>query len=142
MLRLSPEVPTASTARRMSRQRTRNTAVETALRQALHARGLRYRLHRRPIEGLRREADIVFVAAKVVIMVDGCFWHGCPIHGTWPKSNAEWWRTKIEKNRTRDRETDERFAAEGWMVLRVWEHEAAAEAADRISPVIRARRTA
>jgi len=107
----------------MSRQATRGTAIEFALRRELHRRGLRYRLHRRPIAGLRREADIVFPRARVAIFVDGCFWHACPTHATWPKANAEFWKTKIERNRERDRETDERLREAGWEVVRVWEHD-------------------
>ncbi|WP_156757610.1 very short patch repair endonuclease [Actinokineospora pegani] len=121
---------------RMSRQRSRDTTVELALRKELHARGLRYRVHRRPLPGVRREADIVFGPAKVAVFVDGCFWHGCPRHATWPKNNAEFWRAKIEANRTRDRDTDQRLADNGWTVVRVWEHEDPIAAANRVQEVI------
>ncbi|MFC5287038.1 very short patch repair endonuclease [Actinokineospora guangxiensis] len=123
--------------RRMSRQKSRDTAVEMALRRALHALGLRYRVHRRPVAGVRREADVVFPGARVAVFVDGCFWHGCPEHATWPKNNAEFWRAKIEGNRARDRDTDARFAEAGWRVVRVWEHEDPAEAAARVLAVVR-----
>ncbi len=66
------------------------------------------------------------------MFVDGCFWHGCDEHGTWPKQNADWWREKIEANQRRDRDTDARLRAAGWTVIRVWEHENAVTAADRI----------
>ena len=122
----------------MRAQRERDTGVERALRSELHARGLRYRLHRRLLEGTRREADLVFGPARVAVFVDGCFWHGCPEHATWPKRNAEFWRQKIEGNVARDRDTDARLAAEGWTVVRVWEHEAAADAAARIARRVRA----
>lgn len=125
---------------RMSRQRSRNTKVEMALRRALHAAGMRYRVHRSPLKGVRREADILFGRAKVAVFVDGCFWHGCPQHATWPKSNAEFWRTKIEGNKRRDLDTDERLAAAGWLALRVWEHEDPIEAAARVRDVVEARR--
>jgi DNA mismatch endonuclease (patch repair protein) len=59
----------------------------------------------------------------VVVFVDGCFWHVCPEHGTWPKSNAAWWRAKLQANVERDRDTAQRLAAAGWRVIRVWEHE-------------------
>lgn len=123
--------------RRMSRQKSRDTGVEMALRRALHALGLRYRVHRRPVAGVRREADVVFPGARVAVFVDGCFWHGCPEHATWPKNNAEFWRGKIEGNRARDRDTDARFAQAGWRVVRVWEHEDPAEAAARVLAVVR-----
>ena len=109
---------------------------ERALRSELHKRGLRFRLHRRILPDKRRTADIVFPSAKIAIFLDGCFWHGCPLHASWPKANAAWWRDKIETNRRRDRDTDRRLAVLGWIVVRVWEHEAIADATDRISRLI------
>ncbi|MEV0244188.1 very short patch repair endonuclease [Streptomyces sp. NPDC050674] len=124
---------------RMSRQKSRNTEVEMALRRALHAAGLRYRVHRKPLKGVRREADVLFSRARVAVFVDGCFWHGCPKHATWPKNNAEFWRTKIEGNKRRDRDTDDRLASAGWLALRVWEHENPVEAAARVRNEVEAR---
>ncbi|GAA4433397.1 very short patch repair endonuclease [Actinokineospora soli] len=123
---------TDAVRKRMSDQKSRDTGTELALRRALHALGLRYRVHQRPVPGVRREADVVFTRARVAVFVDGCFWHGCPDHATWPKNNAEFWRTKIEANRTRDRDTDARLAAQGWRVVRVWEHEDPTTAATRV----------
>lgn len=121
----------------MARQRTRDTNPEVALRRILHSRGLRYRLDR-PLPGLpRRRADITFTRQRVAVFVDGCFWHACPEHGTWPKRNDEWWATKIRRNIERDRETDAHLRTYGWTVIRIWEHEAADEAADRVEEVIR-----
>ncbi|MFJ6992985.1 very short patch repair endonuclease [Streptomyces sp. NPDC003090] len=131
---------TADVRARMSRQARRNTKVEMELRRAIHAAGLRYRVHRRPVKGVRREADIVFGPARVAVFVDGCFWHGCPQHATWPKNNAEFWRDKIEGNRARDRDTDARLAAAGWLAVRVWEHEPPEEAAARVCALVGARR--
>jgi DNA mismatch endonuclease (patch repair protein) len=111
-----------------------------ALRRTLHAAGLRYRVHRRPVPGVRREADIVFASARVAVFVDGCFWHGCPDHATWPKSNATFWRDKIEGNRRRDSDTDARLAEAGWLAVRVWEHEATDLAANRVRDTIERRR--
>jgi DNA mismatch endonuclease (patch repair protein) len=127
---------------RMSRQKSRNTQIEMMLRRALHARGLRYRLHKRPVPGVRREADIVFPSVRVAVFVDGCFWHGCPDHATWPKNNADFWRAKIEGNRRRDVDTDVRFADAGWCVVRVWEHEPVDLAALRVYDVVETRRRA
>lgn len=107
----------------MSRQAVRDTAPELLVRRQLHALGLRYRLHRRPLSGVRRTADIVFSRARVAVFVDGCFWHGCPEHGTAPKTNAAWWATKLACNIERDAETDALLAAAGWTVIRIWEHE-------------------
>lgn len=73
-------------------------------------------------------------------MVDGCFWHGCPEHRTYPKANADWWLQKLERNIARDRETDAALSAAGWQVIRIWEHESAEVAADRIATEVRIRR--
>jgi DNA mismatch endonuclease, patch repair protein len=137
-----PKTPTASTPdalRRMTRQRRRDTVPELALRRALRDRGLRYRVHRRPLPTVRREADVVFSRARVAVFVDSCFWHACPTHATWPKANAEWWREKLEANVARDRDTDSRLEAEGWHVIRVWEHEDPVEAAATIERLVTAR---
>jgi DNA mismatch endonuclease (patch repair protein) len=132
--------PSSEDARlRMERQARRNTAPEVALRSNLHRRGLRFRIHVRPSPASRREADIVFSSAKVAVFVDGCFWHGCPDHVTWPKKNAEWWRAKIEANQARDRDTDSKLCAQGWLSIRVWEHEDPALAAERVARIIQAR---
>ncbi len=116
---------------RMARQRTRDTGPEMVLRRELHRRGLRYRVSY-PVPGNpRRSIDIAFVKPRLAVFVDGCFWHGCPTHGTWPTNNAEWWRNKIERNRRRDTDTDRLLREDGWEPLRFWEHEVAA-AADRV----------
>ncbi|RSN20872.1 very short patch repair endonuclease [Streptomyces sp. WAC 05977] len=125
---------------RMSRQRSRDTGIELSLRKTLYKAGLRYRVHRRPVIGVRREADLVFGPARVAVFVDGCFWHGCPEHGTWPKNNAEFWRAKIEANRKRDADTDARLREAGWLALRIWEHETVEVAAARIITAVRERR--
>jgi DNA mismatch endonuclease, patch repair protein len=125
-----------SVRRRMSRQARKDTAPELALRRELHRRGLRYRIGVRPIRELRGAADIVFRPVRVAVYVDGCFWHMCPEHGTFPANNAGWWRAKLERNRDRDRRTDIVLAEHGWTVVRVWEHEDPAEAADRVESVV------
>jgi DNA mismatch endonuclease (patch repair protein) len=73
---------------------------------------------------------------KVAVFCDGCYWHGCPEHGTWPKANAEWWREKIEANKRRDQDTDAELAAAGWAVIRVWEHQDPKDAARRVAGVV------
>ncbi|MCP4602198.1 MAG: very short patch repair endonuclease [Proteobacteria bacterium] len=135
-----PPASSEAARNRMKAARQRDTAAEMALRSALHRRGLRYRVDVSPLKGIRRRADVVFRPVKVAIFVDGCFWHGCPIHGTWPKANAEFWRKKIERNKKRDADTDRQLRGAGWKVIRVWEHEDPEEAAENISQIIRDRR--
>jgi DNA mismatch endonuclease (patch repair protein) len=117
-----PHVPTdPATSRRMSTQRERDTACELALRRALWQLGYRYRKHYH-LPGMRREIDIAFVKPRVAILVDGCFWHSCPEHGTVPRRNREWWQAKLNANVARDRDTDARLQSLGWTVIRLWEH--------------------
>lgn len=120
--------------------RQRDTAAERKIRSRLHNLGLRFRVDRSPLKGIRRRADIVFGPPKVAVFVDGCFWHCCPTHGTWPKSNADWWRDKLLANQRRDRDTDRQLIEAGWVVLRIWEHEDPAEASERIAVVVKSRR--
>jgi DNA mismatch endonuclease, patch repair protein len=126
-------------ARRMRKQRERDTAPERSLRGELHRQGLRYRIHVRPLQHLRREADVVFTRARVAVFVHGCFWHGCPDHATWPRTNEEFWRRKIERNRTRDKETEAELSAKDWLCVTVWEHETPVEAASRVIELVRSR---
>jgi len=135
---IAPRAPPASTstvAARMSAQRQRDTAVEMRLRSALHKLGLRFRLQR-SVATARRRADIVFVSTRVVVFVDGCFWHVCPRHASWPRANAAWWRRKLIANQRRDRSTDHILRSAGWTVMRVWEHEDPGKAASRIHRIV------
>lgn len=111
--------PTAAGAHLRGRA-TRNTGPEVQLRKALHAQGLRYRLGRRVG---RFRPDIVFPRSRVAVFVDGCFWHGCPLHGAaeFHGPNAERWRAKLTANRERDRRAVEELAELNWRVVRIWE---------------------
>ncbi|HEX8690606.1 MAG TPA: very short patch repair endonuclease [Solirubrobacterales bacterium] len=128
-------------SRRMKKVRRTGTSAEMELRRALHARGLRYRVNAPVLPDKRRRVDIAFLSAQVAIFVDGCFWHGCPEHATWPASNAGFWRQKIETNRRRDRDTDAELRKTGWHVVRVWEHEDPVAAAERIQTLVRVERS-
>ncbi|MRK01372.1 DNA mismatch endonuclease Vsr [Aeromicrobium sp. S22] len=120
----------------MSAQKRQGTLPEMLIRQALHADGYRYRIGY-PVPGApRRSIDIAFPGQKVAIFVDGCFWHGCPTHATSPKSNAEWWRLKIDRNRERDLETNSLLVNDGWTVCRLWEHEPVGDAVTRIEALL------
>lgn len=132
-----PPVPSsAQVSLRMSKQGRRDTEPEMAVRRLLYAAGLRYRLQRKVPGMPRRSIDIAFPGARVAVFLDGCFWHGCPEHATSPRSNAEWWRTKLDRNMARDTETTERLRSEGWTVLRFWEHEAPELVARRVADAV------
>jgi DNA mismatch endonuclease (patch repair protein) len=128
----------AGVSERMSRVRRRDTAPELELRSELHRRGLRYRVDRRPLKTVPSRADLVFGPAKVAVYVDGCFWHSCPEHGTMPRSNEAFWQEKLARNQARDAAVNELLAAEGWTVVRIWEHEEIADAADKVEAAVRA----
>jgi DNA mismatch endonuclease (patch repair protein) len=133
--------PLSKARRRMQLQAERDTVPELAVRRELHRLGLRYRLERPIVPGTRRRVDIAFGPSKVAVLIDGCFWHGCPQHGTLPtETNRDFWSSKIVRNRERDRDTDERLEAAGWHVVRVWEHEKPEDAAQRIAAAVWARR--
>jgi DNA mismatch endonuclease (patch repair protein) len=82
----------------------------------------------------------VFYSVRIAVFVDGCFWHSCPEHASYPKSNAELWEEKLARNQARDKETDRLLIDAGWLPIRVWEHEDAEAAAKRIKVAVRARR--
>lgn len=107
----------------MQRNVGRETRPEKLLRSALYKRGLRFRKDLRPEPALRITADIVFTRQRVCVFVDGCFWHGCPLHFDVPKTNSDWWREKIEDNRARDIRQTHQLEECGWRVLRYWEHD-------------------
>ncbi|MEV7386672.1 very short patch repair endonuclease [Streptomyces sp. NPDC091215] len=124
----------------MSRQASKDTAAELTVRRLLHAAGLRYRVEY-PVPGMaRRRIDVAFTSVKVAVLIDGCFWHGCPEHATQPKANAEWWRQKLDRNMARDAETTQHLVAAGWEVLRFWEHEAPEDVALRVAAAVEQRR--
>ena len=123
----------------MRNVRIKDTYAEVRLRKELHRRGLRYQVNVRPLGDLRRRADVVFRRARVAVFVDGCFWHSCPKHRSLPKTNAEWWKEKLERTRNRDIDTTARLKDAGWAVVRVWEHDDSAHTADSIELLVRSR---
>ncbi|MBH1836152.1 very short patch repair endonuclease [Stenotrophomonas maltophilia] len=112
---LTPEQRSAQ----MSRIRGSNTKLEVLVRKGLHARGLRYRLGGAKLPG---RPDIVLPKYRTVVFVHGCFWHGhdCPLYRL-PKTRPEFWQTKIETNRNRDRRVNGQLKSLGWHVIEVWE---------------------
>jgi DNA mismatch endonuclease (patch repair protein) len=123
----------------MKGARQRDTAPELAVRSAIRRLAIRYRVNYKVLPGSCRRADLAFLSARVALFVDGCFWHGCPIHGTWPKANAEFWRNKIETNQKRDRDTDERLREAGWLVVRAWEHDDPNTVASHVAKLVQRR---
>lgn len=126
----------------MRGNRKRDTQPELTLRRTLHRQGLRYRVACRPLVGRPWTVDLMFAGPRVAVFVDGCYWHGCPEHYVVPRTHASYWAPKIARNRARDRIVDTELADAGWTVLRVWEHEAARDAADRVANTVRAHQQA
>ena len=112
-----------------------NATTEGALAAVLRAEGWSGWRRQQAVRGrdaqgapFRVRPDFVFRVRRLVIFVDGCFWHGCPRHGTHPQGNAAFWRAKFRRNQARDRRDTRRLRREGWQVLRLWEHELRAKA--------------
>lgn len=118
--------------RSMQGNKSRDTRPEVRLRSKIHRAGLRFRKHARPVAEIRCTADFVFPSEKLAVFFDGCWWHSCPLHGSLPKTNRDWWEQKLRRNVERDGENDRALTFAGWTVLRVWEHEPIDEAVDRI----------
>jgi DNA mismatch endonuclease (patch repair protein) len=133
----APIPSSRAASRRMESVRSSNTSAELKLRAYLHKIGLRYRVHQLVSRHTRCRPDLVFKRARVVVFVDGCFWHSCPRHRSWPAANAQWWREKIEANCERDRRLRRQLRRAGWRVVRVWEHEKPEVAARRIYGLVR-----
>lgn len=104
----------------MSRVRSRNTSPELAIRSYLWVHGVRFKLNQR-IEGTL--PDIAWRGRKVAVFIDGCFWHGCPLHCRRPSTRKDYWTPKIDGNMQRDIENTKKLHLAGWVVLRYWEHE-------------------
>lgn len=122
----------------MSRIRGGDTTPELLVRRALWKRGLRYRVRTR----LPGRPDIAFGPCRVEVFIDGCFWHSCPKHGVKPKGNARFWRDKLNANVERDARATAALRQDGWLVLRVWEHDVERDlgkVVGRISRVLRGR---
>jgi len=120
-----PHPLTEGRSANMRANRRTDTKPEVALRRALHRQGYRFRKdYRLDLSGgARVRPDIAFTARRVAVFVDGCFWHACPEHGTNPANNVWYWEPKLRRNVERDRAADAALAADGWDVVRIWEHE-------------------
>jgi len=118
-----------ATSRRMRNQRRERTRPEEAFAEFLIRRGYLVERNRADLPG---RPDIVLPRRGVVIFVHGCFWHGCPRHGTIPRNNRAWWSAKIEANRARDRRKADALRRAGWRVLTIWEHTSEDECLRRV----------
>jgi len=108
-------------------QRTKNmkaiksiSKLETIVAKELWKNGIRYRRNSKKLFG---KPDISIQKYKVVIFIDSCFWHQCPLHATMPKSNTEFWKKKLDRNVERDQEVNEYYMRSDWNIKRIWEHE-------------------
>jgi len=131
-----PTTPHAS--RIMKANPSRDTGPERRLRSELHSRGRRFRVNL-PLQvdkGRPVVTDIVFTRARLAVFLDGCFWHGCPEHGSVPRGNAHYWATKFRATQLRDRDTTARLECAGWHVLRLWEHMPLTAAADLVEAAL------
>lgn len=127
---------------RMQLQRTRDTEPEMAVRRLLHHAGFRYRVDVRPLPKLNRRADIVFTGVRVAVFVDGCFWHGCPEHGSrTPTTASGYWADKIARNKTKDADTDRQLLEAGWLSIRAWAHDDPSLVAARVAQAVLDRRS-
>lgn len=135
-----PTPPAASSAAAravMKANHGTDTKPEQTMRSALHRLGLRFRKHQRPVPEIRCIADVIFSRSRVAVFVDGCFWHGCPQHGTRPKTNVHYWDAKLARNGERDRRNNVLLRDAGWTVVRIWEHDDPMAAAHRIATLVR-----
>jgi DNA mismatch endonuclease, patch repair protein len=130
-----------ATRKSMQANRSRDTKPELALRRALHAMGLRFRVCAKPVPEIPRAVDVVFRPARVAVEVRGCFWHGCPEHYRKPKANESYWTAKVARNVARDADTVRRLEEAGWLLLVIWEHEDPCEAAAKVSSAVLQRRS-
>jgi DNA mismatch endonuclease (patch repair protein) len=128
---------TPGTAKSMRSNRGRDTSLELRVRRELHQRGLRYRVDIAPLKGLRSRADVVFTRRRIAVYLDGCFWHGCPVHGVIPTAHSDYWQPKLARNMERDRQATHALQDAGWTVLRFWEHEDTASVVEAIRAEVR-----
>ena len=120
----------------MQGNKRRDTKPELRIRSALFRLGLRFRVDHRPVATIVGRADIVFTRRRLAVFVDGCYWHGCPVHYVAPATNTGYWSAKVGGNRRRDAATTIALVDAGWHVVRVWEHEEPATAASRIATIL------
>jgi len=120
----------------MRRIRSSDTGPERELRSLMWSKGFRFRKQHKVANV---SVDVALLGPKIAILVDGCFWHGCPLHYRRPKSRRDYWDAKLERNKRRDARNDRDLSSEGWLVLRIWEHETSEDALERVMRAIQCR---
>lgn len=138
---MKPDPTSESVTARMRATRRRDTPAEIGLRRELHSRGFRFRVDAKLTGITHGRPDIAFPTERVAVFVDGCFWHSCPKHKTKPKANSEWWALKLQANEARDRRLDQELRSQGWVVVRIWEHDDSGVAAATVISAVTARRS-
>lgn len=123
---------TKERSRIMSKIKGKDSQIELLVRRNLWKRGYRYRKH---YGGYK--IDIAFPREKVAVFIDSCFWHGCPKHGELPKTNVQFWKTKLTGNIKRDRKVDNELNREGWAVIRIWEHDIRSDLVKSVDKIVR-----
>jgi len=132
-----PVARSAGVAKSMRGNRRKDTSPERGVRSALHRRGWRFRVDIRLSAGGRRpRPDVVFTRWRVAVFIDGCFWHVCPEHGSRPKTNTAYWGPKLDRNVERDALDQQALTADGWRVVRIWEHVALVDAVAEIEAAL------
>ena len=116
----------------MSQIKSKDTKPEIIVRKLIWKKGYRYRIG----HGLAGRPDMVFPLYNTAVLIDGCFWHGCPKHYRAPLSNVKYWKKKISGNKKRDRKIDKKLAEEGWKVIRIWEHDIKSNLLQTIAKII------
>ena len=136
--RIGCPVPSSEAVSRVMRgNRRSDTKLELRVRSELHRRGLRFRKQLLITAGdVRVRADVAFPRQRLAVFLDGCFWHRCPEHGSSPRSNSDYWSTKLDRNVERDRRVLVALDAAGWSVLRIWEHVPTSFAADQVQTAL------
>jgi len=138
LMALPPTPPPSAATKTMRANRSTDTGPELALRRLLHAQGLRYRVGLKVVvPGRTVRPDVVFTRQRVAIFLDGCYWHGCPVHGRMPQDPSGYWKAKIARNQQRDAAVTAALLAAGWDVLRFWEHVPPSDAAGIVEDVLR-----
>lgn len=131
---MSRKLQTSEQRRRnMSAIRATHSKLEDRITKALWSKGYRFRKN---VKSLYGKPDIAIQKYHIVIFIDSCFWHKCPIHGSLPKNNQEFWEKKLARNKQRDIEVTRYYLDKNWNLLRIWEHEISREFVAALDKVI------